>query len=98
VINIGGGGAASDLWCQIRADVLGIPLRRCVAPESAALGAAILAGQSQDQSRPLAEVVRRLVRFERTFEPDPAQAGYHADRLGRYCRLYEDLRGFNQDF
>jgi len=98
VINIGGGGAQSDLWCQIRADVLGTPLRRCVAPESAALGAAILAGQSQDASTPLAQVVRRLVRFDRVFEPDRGMADYHAARLGQYRRLYEDLRGFNSEF
>jgi xylulokinase len=97
-INIGGGGATSDLWCQIRADVLGRPLRRCAAPESAALGAAILAGQSQDATAPLADVVRRLVRFDRAFEPDPGKAGYYQDRFGKYVDLYENLRSFNAGF
>lgn len=98
VINIGGGGSLSDAWCQIRADVLGKPLRRCVAPESAALGAAILAGQASGIGGTLAEAVRLLVRYDRVFEPDGGMAGYHADRFGHYQALYGDLRGFNGRF
>jgi len=94
-INIGGGGAASNLWCQIRADVLGKPLRRCASPESAALGAAILAGRSQLSGSSLAATVRELVQFDTVFEPDVNKANYHADRIGQYMRLYEDLKGFN---
>ncbi|MET3896568.1 xylulokinase [Devosia sp. UYZn731] len=97
-INIGGGGATSDFWCQVRADVLGKPLRRCAAPESAALGAAILAGQSQDAASPLADVVRRLVRFDRAFEPDASKSSSYQDRFGNYVELYESLRAFNAGF
>lgn len=98
VINIGGGGSQSDAWCQIRADVLGKPLRRCVAPESAALGAAILAGQASGIGGTLAEAVRLLVRYDRVFEPDPGAKGYYDQRFGDYQALYEDLRGFNGRF
>ncbi|MFC0012554.1 xylulokinase [Devosia nitrariae] len=98
IINIGGGGAASDIWCQIRADVLGTPLRRAVAPEAAAFGAAILAGRSQDQGTSIAEIVKRLVKYDRAFEPDPATRGYHEDRFGKYMDLYQALRGFNGSF
>src|SRR5690606_10449350 len=41
---MGGGGAQSEVWNQIRADALGFPLQRAAIPDSAALGAAILAG------------------------------------------------------
>lgn len=98
VINIGGGGALSDVWCQIRADVLGKPLRRCASPETAALGAAILAGLSQGIGSSLADSVRTLVRFDRVFEPDPTQAARHAERFGHYQALYDDLRTFNGGF
>ena len=98
IINIGGGGAASDLWCQLRADVLGKPLRRCASPESAALGAAILAGRSQDIGGSIAEVVRKLVRYDRTFEPDAGKAAHYDDRFENYLALYQDLRPFNARF
>jgi xylulokinase len=98
IINIGGGGAVSELWCQIRADVLGKPLRRCSAPESAALGAAILAGRSQGIGESVPQLVRQLVKYDRTFEPDIAKGNYYEDRLGKYVELYQSLRTFNAGF
>jgi len=98
VIHIGGGGAGSDLWCQIRADVLGKTLRRCAAPESAALGAAILAGRSQNIGSSLSASVQQLVKFDRSFEPNPGKAGYHAERLGQYLELYRSMLRFNAAF
>ena len=98
IINIGGGGAASGLWCQIRADVLGKPLRRCAVPEAAALGAAILAGRSQETVTPLSQVVRRLVRFDRTFEPDQGKHDFYGERFAHFLALYESQRKFNARF
>ena len=43
-IRLGGGGARSDLWRQIQADVYGHPVEIVEAEEGAAYGAAILAG------------------------------------------------------
>ena len=44
-ITIVGGGGTSDVWCQIFADVLGIPVRQPEAPIQAnAIGAALIAG------------------------------------------------------
>lgn len=93
VINIGGGGSSSDGWCQIRADALGRPLRRCATRESAALGAAVLARRALDPEASLSDAVRHLVQFDRTFEPDAARGSYYADRAGAYLDLYQSLRG-----
>lgn len=98
VINIGGGGASSDFWCQVRSNVLGKTLRRCASRESAALGAAILAGRSQDTSVSLGDMVRRLVRYDRVFEPESRKLAYYEDRVGHYRELYESLRDFNAQF
>jgi xylulokinase len=96
VANIGGGGSRSDLWCQIRADALGMTLRRTAAPEAAAIGAAILAGVGTGVTASIAAAARALVQFDRTFEPNPAMAGYYVDRYGKYRELYEALRAFNR--
>jgi xylulokinase len=95
VVNIGGGGSRSDLWCQIRADALGKSLRRVATPESAAIGAAILAGVGSGLMPSLVDAARSLVQFDRTFEPDPTQAGYYTDKFGKYRELYAALRAFN---
>jgi xylulokinase len=97
--NIGGGGARSDAWCQIRADALGITLRRTVQPErAAALGAAILAGIGCGAMNSLTDAIQQLVRFDRTFEPRTAYRTYHDERFRHYKTLYEELREFNARF
>lgn len=98
VVNNGGGGARSDVWCQIRADVLGKTLRRAASTEIAATGAAMLAGVSAGIMPSIATAVRELVRFDRTFEPNPALRGYYEDKFGRYRELYETLRPFNDRY
>jgi xylulokinase len=96
VANIGGGGSRSDLWCQIRADALGMTLRRTAAPEAAAIGAAILAGVGTGVTASIAAAARELVQFDRTFEPDRAMAGYYGDKFGKYRELYAALKAFNR--
>lgn len=96
--NLGGGGAQSDVWCQIRADALGFPLRRTAISDSAALGAAILAGLGAGLMQSLPQAVNDLVRFDRTFEPDPSLQAYYDDRFGHYRALYETMRPFNARF
>lgn len=98
VANIGGGGSRSDVWCQIRADALGFALRRAAVPDAAALGAAILAGVGTGVVPSLREAVAKLVRFDRTFEPDAALRGYYDDKFGHYRDLYAALKPFNAAF
>jgi xylulokinase len=95
VAHLGGGGSRSDFWSQVKADALGMTLRRAAVPDAAAVGAAILAGLGSGVMPSLHDAVRQLVRFDRTFAPDPSLAGYYADRLGHYRDLYESLRPFN---
>jgi len=98
IANIGGGGSRSDLWSQIKADALGFPLRRTTLPDSAALGAAILAGLGSGAMPSLHDAIRQLIRFDRTFEPNRALAGYYADKFGRYRDLYTTLKPFNDTY
>lgn len=96
--NLGGGGARSDLWCQIRADALGFPLRRTAISDSAALGAAILAGLGNGLVGSLRDAVENLVQFDRSFEPNLAYRTYYDDRFAHYRALYEAMRPFNARF
>ncbi len=68
-INIVGGGARSDVWCRIFADVLGRTLRRVEKPVTAnARGAAYIAAVGLGYLR--FEDIPGLTRFDRVFEPD----------------------------
>jgi autoinducer 2 (AI-2) kinase len=88
-----GGAAKGQLWPQIVADVVGLPVRVPVVKESTALGAALCAGVGAGLYRDLAEVAGSLVRIERTFEPsDEARRTYdehYALWQGLYPRILD---------
>lgn len=67
-IHCAGGGARSDIWLQIKADISGIPMTalHCVEPTS--LGAAMLAARALGWGE-LDELARTWVRPRRTFQP-----------------------------
>ena len=97
-LHLGGGGARSDVWCQIRADVLGKVLRRVSVLDAGTLGAAIIAGVGSGVMPDLAAASGRLVRFDRTFEPDASARDYYDTRFEKYRELYADLKSFNAGY
>lgn len=83
-----GGGARSDAWLQISADILGRLLLRTRVTEASALGAIILAGAGSGVYASIEEAVGILVGIDRAFEPDArARAVYNAS-FARYQSLY----------
>jgi sugar (pentulose or hexulose) kinase len=86
------GEARADVWNQLKADVTGVPIRTTAVRESAALGAAILAGQAAGEFAGAADGVRRLVRFDRVFRPDPARHTGYRQLRGRYEELVSAVR------
>src|SRR5690606_18922273 len=64
-----GGGSRSDLWCQILADALGRPLFRAKNPDSAALGAAMLAAVGHGHFSTFEEAAEDMIEMDRTFVP-----------------------------
>lgn len=78
-----GGGAASDILSQLRADVTGRVYHRPACAESV-FGAAVLAGGAAWHGSPM-QAVRNMVRIERTFHPEAA-------RHARFNPLYEAFK------
>ena len=91
-----GGAAKGRLWPQIVADVLGVAVRVPVVKESSALGAAIYAGLGAGIYDDLQAVVGRLVRVERTFEPDPATQAAYEDHYASWRELYPRILGLSE--
>jgi len=90
---ISGGGARSELWRRIVASVLGIPLERTAAAgESAAFGAALLAGVASGAFADAAEAVSACVRVVDRTDPEPAWAATYEAGYDRFRRLYPALR------
>jgi xylulokinase len=94
-LRIFGGGAASDLWCQIHADVLDRTIERVADPVNTNLrGATLLASLALGAVR--RDEIRDLVAIERTFTPDPAVRGLHDRQFGELPRLYKTQRGMRK--
>lgn len=66
-----GGAAKSNLWCQILADALGLPVKVPVVKEATALGAAILAGVGVGIYPDVATAASKVVRIEKAYQPNP---------------------------
>lgn len=91
----GGGGAASDTWCQIRANALGRDLERVSAPEAGAMGALVMSGVASGVLGDLAEATKTLVATDRTFTPDPAARDLADARFNAFRDLYDALGPVN---
>jgi xylulokinase len=93
-IRVVGGGARSELWLQIKADVTGRPVRPVLAGEPTALGAAILAGLAAGTFRDTADAVARTVQpSARIREPDDRARARYEERYAQYRALYDGVEG-----
>jgi xylulokinase len=86
-----GGGARSDLWLQIKADVTGLPIVRMAEEETSTLGAAILAAVRCGDFPDAAAAAKAMVRLGRRFEPDPSTAAAYARGYALSNDLYTAL-------
>ena len=89
---VSGGGARSDLWVQIVAAVLGLPLERTESHAGAAFGAALLAGVRAGVFADPADAVARAVRVSEPVEPDPDWLEFYEEGYRRFRTLYPTLR------
>jgi xylulokinase len=87
-----GGGARSDLWLQLKADITGIPVVVPRITEAASWGAALLAGAGSGQFSSAARAAEQMLHLERRFEPDPARAARYEERYALYREVYPALR------
>jgi len=87
-----GGGAKSDAWNQLKADVIGTPLTTLDVTEAGCLGVAILA-RAHDAGQTPAEVAHQWVRPQTQVAPRPEHAEWYAERFAAYRELYPALRG-----
>jgi xylulokinase len=89
---VSGGGARGELWLEIVASVLGLPLERTAAEEGAAYGAALLGGVAAGVFADAHEAVAACVRVRDSIEPNPEWQGAYDDGYARFRALYPALR------
>ncbi|MCC6870592.1 MAG: hypothetical protein IT522_17395 [Burkholderiales bacterium] len=83
-VRIAGGGARSDTWCALKADVIGVPVLRTGATETGLVGAAMAAAVGLGAYPDLERAARRMARPARRFVPRPRYAAAYAQRAALY--------------
>ncbi|HZP17919.1 MAG TPA: FGGY-family carbohydrate kinase, partial [Terriglobales bacterium] len=91
-VRLGGGGARSDLWRQIQADVYGYDVEILAAEEGAAYGAALLAGVGAGWWSSVDEACDAVVKVQKRVKPDPKAATAMKRQYESYQRLYPALK------
>jgi gluconokinase len=85
-----GGFARSDLWRQMLADALGMPIGFPAGHEGSAFGAALLAMDALGMVDGI-DRAAGLVEIEDVVEPEAGAAGVYADLLPTFTSLYDAL-------
>ena len=92
-IRVLGGGARSDIWNQIKADITRKTILRTENEEAACLGAAILAGKAVGIYDSVKDASKNMVRIKKTFEPKKENVETYEYTYKKYVKLYDDLCG-----
>lgn len=87
-LNFIGGGAQSDLWCQMHADVLDRQIRRVADPQHAnSRGAAFVAWLALGRQT-LAQL-NAAITIDRVFEPDPSTRTTYDPLYREFTKIYK---------
>lgn len=87
-----GGGSKSKAWCQIKADILGMPVKVIDGSENTAcLGCAILAGVANGIWPSLEYATENFVGIKETYYPNPENAEVYRKTFEKYEEISKAL-------
>lgn len=89
-IRMVGGETKNDFWNQLKADVVGMRIKVPEVEDSAAMGAALLAGIGIGQYPSIKKAVESTVRIKKTYEPNKVN---HSIYIALY-KNYEEIHRF----
>ena len=89
-----GGGAKSPIWCQLYADITGLPVRIPAEKEAACLGAAMIAAVADGKYADFETASKELVAFSMEYAPHPCE--HYERKYRRFCKLYEAALAINE--
>jgi xylulokinase len=87
-----GGGSRSELWCRIKADVLGLPVLLPKTSVGAVFGDAVLAGLGIGVYSDMAGFVKEAVKIEKEYLPNRENNSRYREIYEMYRRIYENLK------
>ena len=88
----GGGGFKSDIFNQIRANILGVSLKRTQTQNPGLLGAVALAAVGVGAYDTLADALDTMINFDTVYQPDQKQHERYSDVFELYKQAYYSTR------
>ncbi len=88
-----GGGASSDIWLQIKADIFGIPVKSLDGSEIGAAGTALLAGKAVGAYSDRIN----LIGLKKTFYPEQKKHEFYKRQYKKYAKIYQAAKEVMQD-
>ena len=90
-----GGHMNSELWTKIYSNVTGLPIKRSLNPEAAALGSAIIGGVASKAFKNLNDGADKMVKFQADVNPDPSEFKKYSIFVDNYIATYFALKDSN---
>lgn len=87
-----GGGASSDVWLQIKADILGRPVVALLAKEAGTCGTCMMTGVATGIYKDLYEAKKYFVKEKKTFVPNPDNSEKYKKYYQAYKKIYSSVR------
>ncbi len=84
-----GGGSKSPVWCQLQADITGLPVVIPQEKEAACLGAALIGAVSDGVFADFEDASAKCISFVKKYEPSNHAA--YEKKYQKYCALYEAM-------
>lgn len=91
-LNATGGGARSEVWMQIKADVLNVPITALKTADAGTVGSAMLTGMAIGVFRNLEDAAAHMVEETATYYPRPELHERYMKIYERYKQLYQAMR------
>lgn len=92
-IRLAGGAARSEVWTQIFADVMGLPVERVEVNETGALGCAIIGAVASGEYPDLSAAAKAMCRVSPAIEPDTSGVNVYDEKYRLYLKTVEALDG-----
>jgi len=85
-----GGGAKSPVWCQMQADITGLPIAVPKEKETACLGAAIISAVSEGVFSNYADAVNKVIKMERWYMPNDIKL--YENKYKKFNEFYDAVK------
>ena len=92
-----GGGAKSDFWLQLQADIFNAKVYKLKHEEGPSMGAAMIAAKGVGWFHDTAEMVRQFIQYDKVFEPCIENHMQYKQYFAIYKKIYGDTKKITKE-